>query len=148
MSGIVTVTFFRPDELARERLTIPAALYNKCRLMLMRSRYEPIFLPVRTMQMQAVIDVEEVIFVDNQTYAVRGGEGGRLIMLAWRLGHGGPRYSLTEPVPIELIYYHERARELHTRLIGEVRKALEIAEARAKDNGFETRNKKVLVFRA
>jgi hypothetical protein len=35
------------------------------------------------MQVQSVIDEEEVIFVDTQAYAVREGNGGRLIMLAW-----------------------------------------------------------------
>jgi hypothetical protein len=148
MAGIVTETFFRPEELARERLAIPAVLYNKCRLMLTRCRYENIFVPVRTMQMQAVIDLREVIFVDNQAYAVRDGEGGRMILLAWQFGHGGPRDSLTEPVPIELVYFHELARELHTRLIGEFRKALEIAANHAKENGCEARNKKVLAFPA
>ena len=148
MAGIVTETFFRPDELARERLAIPAALYNKCRLMLARCRYEHVFVPVRTMQMQAVIDVGEVVFVDNQAYAVRDGEGGRMIMLAWQFGHAGPRDSLTDPVRIELVYFHKRSRELHTRLVGELRKALDIAETHAKKNGCEAHYKKVLPFPA
>ena len=76
-------TFFRPDELARERLCIPAALYNRCRLKLSRCRYGHVFVPVRSMQVQSVIDEEEIIFVDNQAYAVRDGQGGKLIMLAW-----------------------------------------------------------------
>lgn len=75
-------TFIRPDEIARERLSLPAALYNRCRLMLSRCQYEHIFVPARSMQMQAVLDEGEVIFVDNQAYALRDGEGDRLIMLA------------------------------------------------------------------
>lgn len=146
MAGVVTETFFRPDELACERLTIPAALFNKCRLMLTRCGYEHVFVPIRSMQLLSVIDAKEAIFVDNQAYAVRNGEGGRLILLAWRFGHAGPRESLTEPVPIELVYFCERARELHTRLIGELGRALEMAEARIKENGCEARYKKVLPF--
>jgi hypothetical protein len=146
MAGVVTETFFRPDELACERLTIPPALFNKCRLMLTRCRYEHVFVPVRSMQMLAVIDAQEVIFVDNQAYAVRDGEGGRLILLAWRFGHAGPRDSLAKPVPIELIYFCERARELHTRLIREFHEALVMAEARTKENGCQACHKKVLPF--
>jgi len=102
MSKPVSETFFRPDEVARERLSLPATLYNRCRLMLSRCEYEHIFVPVRTMQMQALIDQEEVIVVDNQAYAVRDGEGGRLIMLAWVFRHDQGRDDLNEPAPIEL----------------------------------------------
>ncbi len=146
MTKPVSETFFRPQEIARERLNLPAALYNRCRLMLSRCQYEHVFVPVRTMQMQSVIDEEEVIFVDNQAYAVRDGEGGRLIMLAWVFRHGQGRDDLNQPVPIELAYYHDRARELHTRLIGEFNKALDLIEQRQRDQGCEPRAKKVLPF--
>ena len=146
MSNLVTETFFRPEELARERLSIPAVLYNRCRLMLSRCHYAHVFVPVRSMQMQSVIDEEEVIFVDNQAYAVRDGEGGRLIMLAWVFRHDKGRDDLTEPAPIELVYYHESARDLHTRLIGQFNSALDVMEQRYKEHGCEPRSKKVLPF--
>ncbi|MCU7936781.1 MAG: hypothetical protein KZQ99_18230 [Candidatus Thiodiazotropha sp. (ex Dulcina madagascariensis)] len=146
MSESLSEIFFRPDELACERLTIPASLYNQCRLMLSRCQYEHIFVPVRSMQIQAVIDEEEVIFVDNQAYAVRDGEGGKLIRLAWRFRRGQERESLTEPAPIDLIYYDDNARELHTRLIGDFKKALDIMEARYKESGCEPRAMRVLPF--
>ncbi|MES9814851.1 MAG: hypothetical protein ABW161_18670 [Candidatus Thiodiazotropha sp.] len=138
--------FFRPEELACERLTIPSPIYNQCRLMLSRCQYEHVFIPVRTMQIQAVVDEGEVIFVDNQAYAVRDGEGGKLIRLAWKFRREWSRDSLTEPVPIDLIYYDDRARELHTRLIGDFKKALDIMEARFKESGCEARVKRVLPF--
>jgi hypothetical protein len=138
--------FFRPDELACERLTIPALLYNQCRLMLSRCQYEHVFVPVRTMQVQAVIDDEEVIFVDNQAYAVRDGEGGKLIRLAWKFRRDQERGNLTDPAPIDLIYYDDKARELHTRLIGEFKKALDLMEERTKEHGCEPKVKRVLPF--
>ncbi len=61
------------------------------------------------MQFQAVIDPEEIIFVDSLGYAVENGHGGRLIVLAWQFTSHGPRDSLTEPVPIEVVYYGTRA---------------------------------------
>jgi hypothetical protein len=146
MSERLNEVFFRPDEVACERLSIPAALYNQCRLMLARCQYEHIFVPVRAMQFQAVIDQDEVIFVDNQAYAVRDGEGGKLIRLAWKFRHDQERNSLSEPAPIDLVYYVDGARELHTRLIGEFKKALDILEARHKENGCEPRSRKVVPF--
>jgi hypothetical protein len=146
MGSLVSETFFRPDELARERLNLSAVLYNRCRLLLARCEYEHIFVPVRSLQMQAVIDDHEVIFVDNQAYAVRDGEGGRLIMLAWVFRHDVGRDDLNTPVPIELAYYHESARDLHNRLVGEFGKALDLMERRHKDKGCEPRSKKVLPF--
>lgn len=139
-------TFFRPEPVACERLTIPAPLYNHCRLMLARCQYEHIFVPVRSLQFQAVIDEQEVIFVDNQAYAVRDGEGGKLIRLAWKFLYDRQRDDLTEPAPIELVYYDEQARELHSRLVGEFAKALDIMEERYKEKGCEARSKKVLPF--
>ncbi|MCG7866811.1 MAG: hypothetical protein N0E37_08840 [Candidatus Thiodiazotropha taylori] len=138
--------FFRPDELACERLTIPAPLYNQCRLMLSRCQYEHVFIPVRTMQIQAVLDEEEVIFIDNQAYAVKDGQGGKLIRLAWKFRRDLDRDNLAEPAPIDMIYYDEKARELHNRLIGEFKKAMDLLEERAKEHGCEPKVKRVLPF--
>ncbi|MES9992925.1 MAG: hypothetical protein ABW098_13285 [Candidatus Thiodiazotropha sp.] len=146
MGGHLSEIFFRPEELACERLTIPATLYNQCRLMLNRCQYEHIFVPVRSMQIQGVIDEEEVIFVDNQAYAVRDGEGGRLIRLAWKFRRDQSREGLNEPAPIDLIYYDEKSRELHTRLIGEFKKALDELQERSKEKGCEAHSMKVLPF--
>ena len=145
---ITTETFFRLDEVARERLSIPASLYNRCRLMLTRCQYEHVFVPVRPMQILAVIDEEEIIFVDNQAYAVSDGEGGRLIMLAWLYRHAERGDDLNGPMPIELVCYHDSARDLHSRLIGEFSKALDLVERRYKERGCEPQTKKVLPFRA
>ena len=143
---VTTETFFRPDELARERLSIPAALYNRCRLMLSRCQYAHVFVPIRSMQMLGVIDEEEVIFVDNQAYAVQDGEGGRLMMLAWLFRHAERGDDLNEPAPIELVYYARESRDLHRRLVGEFAKAIDLLEERARQHGCEPRAKKVLTF--
>lgn len=115
--------------------------------MLSRCQYSHVFVPIRSMQILSVIDEEEVIFVDNQAYAVSGGEGGRLIMLAWIFRYDQQRDDLTEPAPIELVYYHKDARDLHQRLIGDFTKALDLADKRQRENGCEPKAKKVLPFR-
>ena len=128
--GSTTEIFFRPEETAREGVTLPAPLYNRCRLLLARCTRPHVFVPIRSMQYQAVIDSEEIIFVDNQGYAVRDGRGGRLIVLAWKVALGSPRESLTEPVPIEIVYYGRETHETHRRLMSEFPRALNLYEAK------------------
>ncbi len=142
-----TELFFRPDSLACERLTIPAALYNRCRLALSRCPNEHVFVPIRSMQIMAVIDLDEIIFVDNHDYAVQDGQGGKLICLAWVFRPETGRSDLTEPAPIEMLYFREDARELHSRLVGELMQALEQMEGRLRAGDCERRSRKVLPFR-
>jgi hypothetical protein len=125
-----TEIFFRPEETSRERVTLPAPLYNRCRLLLARCPRPHVFVPIRTMQYQAVIDSEEIIFVDNQGYAVRDGRGGRLIVLAWEVTLGSSRESLTEPVPIEIVYFGRETHDTHRRLMSEFPRALSLYETR------------------
>jgi len=148
MSNVTTEIFFRPEPLQRESTTIPAPLYNRCRLLLSRCAGPHLFVPIRAMQHLAVIDADEIIFVDSQAYAVRNGEGGRVIMLSWRFAAAGARASLHQPVPVEVIYHHPIAPVLRDRLIGEFDKALTGFETRSQDHRFEPKLKKVVAFTA
>ena len=147
MTGSRIETFFRPEQLACERLTIPAALYNQCRLTLNRCGNPHAFVPVRSMQIMAVIGTNEVIFVDSQAYAVQDGEGGKLICLAWKFRPGTGRSDLTEPAPVELCYYRDDARELHGRLVGQFGQALDQLAERMRKRDCEPREGKVLPFK-
>ena len=119
------VTFFRPDEIRRERTSLAAEIYNRCRLLLSRSRTNCHFVPIRSMQYQGVITNDEIIFVDSQGYAVRDGQGGRLIVLAWQIVKDETRHSLTAPLPIDVVQYHETALDLRRRLLWEFDKAMQ-----------------------
>ena len=130
---ITTETFFRPAEIARERVTLPAPLANRCQLLLQHAETRHVFIPVRSMQYQAVLDETEIIFVDNQRYAVSEGQGGRLIMLAWDIALRSPRDSLTAPVPMEIIYFNSEGHDIHRRLMSEFPRAVEHFEARQKE---------------
>ena len=121
--------FFRRKETGREQVSLPAPLYNRCLLLLNHSTTAHVFVPVRSMQFQAVIDRDEIIFVDNHAYAVENGHGGRLIVLAWKIAIQDTRDSLTEPVPIEVIYYGPERHDTHRRLMTEFPKALDRYEA-------------------
>jgi hypothetical protein len=132
MATTTTETFFRPAETARERLTLPAPLHNRCRLLLSRCPTQSVFIPIRSMQYLAVIDPVEIIFVDNQGYAVSNGQGGRIIVMSWDMRLDTGRDSLVEPVPIEIVHYRPEGRDTHRRVMSEFPPALQRYEERQK----------------
>jgi len=142
-----TEIFFRRDETAREQVTLPAQLFNRCLLLLNHSPTASVFVPVRNMQLQAVIDHDEIIFVDNHGYAVKDGHGGRLIVLAWEMAFHSSRDSLNEPVPIEVVYYGPERHEVHRRLMSEFTASLNSLEARLKQKETDNRAATILPFR-
>ena len=121
------ITFFRPEEVKTERSALGAGTYNRSRLLLRRnSSSDCQFVPIRTMQYQGVITEDEIIFIDSQGYAVRDGEGGRIIVLAWKVLKSQARETLTEPVPIEVVHYCQASADLQRRLLVEFDKAMRI----------------------
>jgi hypothetical protein len=116
--------FFRPKEAARVRWTMPVPIYRDCRALLRRSDTGCVFVPVRGMQFQAVVDDEEIIFVDSQSYEVRNGVGGRVITLAWRPLATAALESVADPVPCKILYYLPGLEDTQRRLVGEFGKAL------------------------
>jgi hypothetical protein len=146
---ITKETFFRPPELLREALTIPAGLYNRCRLLHTRSELPHLFVPIRSMQFLALIDREETVFIDTQGgYAVQDGVGGRLIVLAWQFTATQSRASLNEPVHMELVHYREGGRELHRRIMSEFPPALERLSEKLADAGASAGQGDILPFRS
>ena len=138
--------FFRPEEVMRERGRIPAALFNRCRLIYRYCDSATVVLPIHAMQYQAAIDAHEIYFVDIHAYAVRDGRGGKLITLAWMFEQGLSRDSLNEPIDFDLVYYHHSSRAIHQRLMAEFPKALDRAEQRMKETGCNPPGRKVLRF--
>jgi len=137
-------TFFRPPEHDREHTMLRAEVYNGARLALAHSITDCAFVPIRSMQYQAVITHDEIIFVDNQGYAVHGSEGGRLIVLAWDLGQAEHRDSLTRPVPMDIIYFHDHNREIHHRLMSEFPPALETHNTRQRGDRTDAQAAKIV----
>jgi hypothetical protein len=97
------------------------------------------------MQYQGVITNSEIIFVDSQGYAVRDGQGGRLIVLAWEIVKE-PRHSLTSPIPIDVVHYHETTVDLRRRLLGEFDKAMQQMLNRQLDADSSPRSLKVIAI--
>ena len=140
----VRLTFFRPEEVRREQTTLAAEIYNHSRLLLSRSSTDCQFVPIRSMQYQAVITDDEIIFVDAQGYAVRDGEGGRIIVMAWETIKAGTRDSLTEPVPINVVDYQHTPDDLRRRLLLEFDKAMNLMLERQLESAVPPQSMKVI----
>lgn len=115
--------FERQQPLARVAATLPAATYNLTRLLLAASTSGCAFVPIRGMQYLAVIDAEEIIFVDSQYR--------RWVEIAWRDFHPGARQALDDAVAYTAVYYQADGAEVMKRLLPEFLKSLRaLAEKR------------------
>ncbi|MEN8212909.1 MAG: hypothetical protein ABFR19_00975 [Pseudomonadota bacterium] len=119
--------FFRDAELGSEQRSLPAETYNAMHLLFEHSGDPAVFVPIRSMQYLAVIDAEEVIFVD--AVARR-----RLIELSWCNFSPRSRTSLTDAVPFRFVYYDQRALETMKRLQCEFSKFVKLKSDRLRQD--------------
>jgi hypothetical protein len=116
------IRFYRDQPLSREARSLPAEDYNLTRLLLARAPEGCVFVPIRSMQVLAVIDSEEIIFTHR--------EAAREVEIAWTRFRPDQRAGLGEPVAFEALYYQPGARETMGRLQGEFLKALRLLAER------------------
>lgn len=112
------ITCYRDQELQREPRHLPAATYNLAHTLLARSRAGVVFVPIRPMQFLAILDQEEIVFIDAQRRS--------LIDIAWQHFRPQQRSSLDEAVAYEAVYYHPAAADTMQRLQSEFARALQV----------------------
>lgn len=114
--------FIRGEEQGRAQGIMSADLYNKIHVLFAKSDTEALFVPIRTMAYLAIIDIEEVIFVDSQH--------PRIIEISWRDFHPGKRENIHDPVAFTCIYYIQKNDDFMNRIHSEFLKTLELMAAR------------------
>ena len=110
------IVCYRNTELQRESRNLPAETYNSALLLLEGNPDGVIFIPIRTMQYLAIMDHEEIIFLDS--------ENKSWVEIAWQNFRPQQRISLNDPVPYEVVYYSMNSAEIMKRLQGEFASAL------------------------
>ncbi|MFN2309116.1 MAG: hypothetical protein ABR553_05190 [Gammaproteobacteria bacterium] len=115
-------SFYREEPLEVRPARLPAEVYNLAHRLLVRGGAACLFVPIRAIQYLAVIDAEEIIFVDP--------EAKHLIELAWCAFRPQARAALSEPVDYQIHLYLDKGREILPRLQGEFFKALQTMERR------------------
>jgi len=147
MTTTVTETFFLPNEVERKSWSLPAEIYNLYHTLQMRCDTGHVFVPIRNMQFMAVLDKNEIVFVDSQSYAVSKDEGGRLILIAWKFSDSHDRDALTDPMPCEVVFYERQNKDLQLRLIAEFRQAMELMDKRYRDDQLPAKGAKILMLK-
>lgn len=115
-------SFEREQPLQRVASALPAATYNLTRILLAASPNGCVFVPIRTMQYMAVIDQEEIIFVDSQHK--------RWVEVAWRRFKPQDRVALDEPVAYEAVFYTQDGSVTQRRLQADFHAALALLAKR------------------
>jgi len=113
--------FYREREIARQPAFLPAATYNLAHTLLARAGTY-LFVPIRSLQYMAVLDVEEIIFIDSQNKA--------WVELAWQCFRPQARSALNERVPFEVVHYAPQAEQTMKRLPHEFLQALQMLAGR------------------
>lgn len=111
------ITCYRDQEVSREFRQLPAATYNLALTLLSRSPTGNLFVPIRAMQYLAILDDEELVFLD--------GERKCWIDIAWRRFKPQARVSLDDAVAYEAVYYRDGAKLLMSRIQAELPRALQ-----------------------
>ena len=121
------IKVFRGEALARERRNMPAATYNLARLLQARSPRGVAFVPIRSMQVLAVLDAEEFVFLDGQTRC--------WAIVSWTHFATHDRASLDDPVAFDCIRFEADAAETMQRLPREFHLALQALAAKQHVDG-------------
>ncbi|BBA36490.1 uncharacterized protein sS8_4560 [Methylocaldum marinum] len=109
--------FYRTREIRRERRSLAAAVYNRSKTLLYRSGEKALFVPIRSMQYLAVIDPEEILFLD-------GAVSRSSIVLAWQNFRASDRSALNQPVVYDAVYYNLASLDIMPRIQSEFPRAL------------------------
>ena len=127
-------SFHRNKALGSKPRTMPALQYNEMRLLFQRCGQSCLFIPIRTLQYLAVIDHEEVIFVDSMRKAY--------VEFAWRKFIPQTRSSLDDVVPYDFVYYEPKALETIMRVQGEFAQAIHAMSIKQQAKvAYKTRNR-------
>jgi len=144
MTSDTTETFFLPDEFERKQWSVPADIYNLYRSLLNKSSTGSVFVPIRSMQFLAVLDKNEIIFVDSLAYAVSDKQGGRIILISWRFSPNHDRASLTDVVPCDVIFYARKDTTAQLRLATEFKQAMGLMDQRFRDSDIPAEGARIL----
>lgn len=110
------ISVYRDQATHRETRALPADTYNLARSLQARSPKGLVFVPIRSMQVLAILDRDEFVFLDSQYK--------NWAMLAWQCFRSDERAGLDAPVTYELAYYTPAAEAAMQRLPREFHQAL------------------------
>jgi hypothetical protein len=121
------ITVYRDRAIHRESRMLPADTYNLARTLQARSPSGVAFVPIRSMQVLAILDKDEFVFLDSHYKS--------WAMLAWQCFRSDERATLDDPVAYELACYDESGMEAMKRLPREFHQALQALASKDRIDG-------------
>lgn len=100
--------YYRGEILGVSTGHLDATSYNDMKLLLQRTEGERMYLPIRRLQYLAIIDRDEVSFVDIHLR--------RVVEFSWRHFRPQERDSLNCDVRFEFVWHNQRALELASEM--------------------------------
>lgn len=117
---------YREDPILRETRQLPAEVYNSAHRLLARSILSGgkpcVFVPIRSMQYLAVIDQEEIVFVDRELPSQ--------VQIAWQSFLRQARSALDQPIEFEVSFYTVDSLGIMARLMSEFPRAMQAMAGR------------------
>lgn len=101
--------YYRGEILGISNGRLDATSYNDMKLLLQRAEGDRMYLPIRRLQYLAIIDRDEVNFVDIHLR--------RVVEFSWRNFRPQERDSLNCDVRFEFVWHNQRALELATDML-------------------------------
>lgn len=138
-----TQTFFLPRKFSSQQSTIRAETYNLAHTLLKRSQSGYVFVPIRNLQYLAIIDGNDIWFVDSQAYAVNENEGGRMITISWHTT-AAERDSLDQSIPMDIVFYHQDMKDIQLRLCREFNEAMRLMDQRYRDQQIPSEGARII----
>lgn len=108
---------YRDMPISHESRQLPASTYNLAQILLAQSTTGVVFVPIRSMQYLAILDADELVFLDSSNKS--------WIEIAWQNFNPQQRTSLDQAVPYEAIYYNQSGAAVMQRLQHELALALQ-----------------------
>lgn len=142
------LTLFLPTEVARQSSTIPADMFNLAHTLLNRTESKYVFIPIRSMQYLAVIEMHDIWFVDSQAYAVKKHVGGRMITVSWHTRDEADRESLDQHIPMDIVFYDQDMTEIQLRLRGEFYKAMQLMDERYRNASIPAEGARIIPLKS
>ena len=111
------ITLYRDQELGNDPRQLPAETYNIARILLGQCGAKHLFVPIRSMQYLAIVDSEEIVFVDSLHKSQ--------VAIAWTDFRPQGRSRLDDAVPYVARYYSPDTLQIMPRLQSEFLVALQ-----------------------
>jgi len=135
---------FLPPEFSKESAVIHVSCYKLALIVLNRSTFPHIIVPIEKLGYLAVIEPNAIWFTHNLSQTIHDHQTGRMINLSWHPHIAESRNELDQHIPMDIIFYGENRSDIQQQLTGEFYKALMLLDEKYKEKIIPTEAMKII----